>query len=120
MYTLSYFCILLYRYTICSNQYFRSSIADKQCSIDWLVRRVCYFTVVGTRCASSHALFERVLAVDAAQLHEGDDFELAHTFARDSQFFADLQQGAAASVADAVAQGDDAALARCEQGQGAV
>jgi len=48
---------------------------------------------------------------------EGCRFELANPFACDTEFFADFEQGATASIAEAVALGDDYPFPWRKQGQ---
>jgi hypothetical protein len=44
-------------------------------------------------------------------------FELAHTLARDTQFFPNFEQCAAPTIADTVAQDHDRTFTRGKQGQ---
>ena len=57
------------------------------------------------------------MSADTAQFHQGYYFELADSFAGDAEFFADFEEGTAATITDTIAEGDDGAFAWGEQGE---
>jgi hypothetical protein len=57
------------------------------------------------------------VSTDTAQFHESYNFKLADSFTGDTKFFADFEKGAAATITNPVAEGDDGAFARGEQGE---